>query len=66
MMGKGKEEFHYPISLRDGIQIIEEYERNGCDMKQAIRDVIIPKISGKNVDVGAETAVIESRIAKVL
>lgn len=45
MMGSGSEEFHYPISLREGIQVIEEYERNGYDMKQAVRDVVIPKIS---------------------
>ncbi|MBP9780093.1 AAA family ATPase [Candidatus Gracilibacteria bacterium] len=65
MMGSGSEEFHYPISLREGIQVIEEYERNGYDMKQAVRDVVIPKISGKNVDVGAEIKVLESRLSKI-
>ncbi len=65
MMGSGSEEFHYPISLREGIQVIEEYERNGYDMKQAVRDVVIPKISWKNVDVGAEIKVLESRLSKI-
>jgi hypothetical protein len=65
MMGSGNEEFHYPISLREGIQVIEEFERNGFNMQQAVRDVISPKISGKNVDVQAETKVLEARIVKL-
>ena len=65
MMWSWNDEFHYPISLREGIQVIEEYERNGFDMKQAIRDVVIPKISWKNVDVGIETKVLESVLAKL-
>lgn len=64
MMGTGNEEFHYPVSLREGIQVIEEYERNGNLMGRAIYDVIVPKISGKNVDVWAEIKVIETKISK--
>lgn len=45
------DEFHFPISLREGIQIMYEYDRApGLGYKAAVLAVIEPKISGQDAD----------------
>ena len=44
----GKEdepEFHYPINLRDNIQIVHEFERGNMTFKEAVINVLLPKVS---------------------
>lgn len=47
-------EFHYPINLRDNIQIVYEFERGGRTFKEAVSNVLMPKISGKPIDLNVE------------
>jgi len=42
--GTATEEFNFIVSLREWIQVVEEYDINWWNMKQAISDVIRPKI----------------------
>ena len=61
------EEFHYPISLRDGIQIMYEYDRNPwAGFKEAILSVVIPKIGGKGLDwkaIEKEKTLLKTKVA---
>ncbi|MBN1258306.1 AAA family ATPase [Candidatus Peregrinibacteria bacterium] len=57
-LGQSMEELEFVFSIREGVNIVQEYAMTGGDIKQAIREVVLPKIADEKMRGHVDQAII--------